>query len=124
MSIKTLQTLVCKRSHFQDQNLHYTFSEPKREYEQVEWLTIMHGHTLVFDTAYIAAQLVLPVRILYQLCLNGEAPHVLQCCPLQLHLVQDLSTHLHYFMCVQLKHKFFTNMLSLMYSESSGQSNY
>lgn len=58
-------------------------------------LTIVHSHTLVLHATHVAAQLVLPFRILDQLSLHGEAPHLLQSRALQLHLVQDLHADLH-----------------------------
>lgn len=65
-------------------------------------LTVLHSNALVFNPADVAAQLVLPLSVFYQLGLHAEAPHLLECIALEFHLVQDLGADLHHFMRVQL----------------------
>lgn len=40
-------------------------------------LTVLHGDALVFHSTNVAAELVLPVGVFYELRLDGEAPHLL-----------------------------------------------
>lgn len=65
-------------------------------------LTVLHGDALVLDPTYVAAQFVLTFGVLNKLCLNTEAPHLLESVTLQLYLVQDFSTNFDNFVCVQL----------------------
>lgn len=64
--------------------------------------TILHGDALVLDAADVAAELVLALRVLYELRLHAEAPHLLEGRSLQLHLVQNLGAHFYHFVRMQL----------------------
>lgn len=65
-------------------------------------LTVLHGHALIFDPADVATEFILALRVFDQLCFHAEAPHLLQSVPLKFHLVQDLGTHFHHLVGVQL----------------------
>jgi len=39
-------------------------------------LTILHGDALVFHSTNVAAELVLPIGVFYELRLDGETPHL------------------------------------------------
>ena len=66
-------------------------------------LTISHGDRPLLDPGDVAAELVLLLAVLDQLSLDAEAPHRVQVAAVQLHLVQDLGTHLNHLVRLQLK---------------------
>ena len=58
--------------------------------------TVIHGDAAVFYAADEDAQLVLALRVLHQLGLDAEAPHLFQVVPRQLYLVQRFCADLNH----------------------------